>query len=110
MPLSEEEQRILSEIEHQLRASDPELARQVSETTVFSAPIRHTKLAVVGVIVGLALTVLLLLVTNAYVAFVVGFGLTFLCTMSLERSVRRLGRISLEQLGAALASPDRHAD
>lgn len=107
VPLSEEEQRILTEIEEQLRVSDPDLARQVSTTTVFSAPIRHTKLAVAGVIVGLALTILLLLVANEYVAFVVGFGLTFVCTISLERSVRHLGRVSLEQLGAALASPER---
>lgn len=109
MPLSEEEQRILSEIEHQLRASDPDLARQVSETTVFSAPIRHTKLAVVGLIVGLAVTLALLLVSNAFAAFVVGFGTMFVCAISLERSVRRIGRMSLEQLGAALSSPERTA-
>ena len=35
MPLSEDEQRILQEIEQQLYASDPELAREVSSTTVY---------------------------------------------------------------------------
>ena len=109
VPLSEEEQRILTEIEHQLRASDPDLARQVSETTVFSAPIRHTKLAVAGLVAGLAATLALLLVANAYAAFVVGFGIMFVCAISLERSVRRIGRMSLEQLGAALSSPERTA-
>ena len=65
VPLSEDEQRILTEIEHQLRASDPHLARQVGETTVYSDPLRRTRLALAGVIVGLALLVGLLLVSNA---------------------------------------------
>ena len=104
MPLSEDEQRILTEIEHQLRASDPDLARQVSETTVYSAPRRRTRLAVAGVVVGLAVTILLLIYVNAYVAFVVGFGLMFASAFYLERNIRHLGRVGLNQLATTVRS------
>lgn len=104
MPLSEDEQRILTEIEHQLRASDPDLARQVSETTVYSAPLRRTRLAVLGLIVGLAVTILLLFAVNAYVAFVVGFGMMFASAFYLERNIRHLGRVGLSQLASTVRS------
>ena len=50
MPLSEEEQRILSEIESQLRASDPDLARQVGSTTIYSHALRQLRWGIVGFI------------------------------------------------------------
>lgn len=104
MPLSEDEQRILTEIEHQLRASDPDLARQVGETTVYSAPLRRTRLAVVGLVAGLAVTVLLLFAVNAYVAFVVGFGMMLVSAVYLERNIRHLGRVGLHQLASTVRS------
>ena len=39
MPLSEDEERILNEIEDQLYETDPDLAREVSETTVYTHPL-----------------------------------------------------------------------
>lgn len=101
MPLSEHEQRILTEIEHQLRASDPDLARQVGETTVYSVPRRHARIAVAGLVVGLVVTLALLSV-NPYVAFIVGFGLMFVSALALERSVRHLFQVGLEQLAATV--------
>lgn len=38
MPLSEDEQRILTEIEQQLYATDPQLAHQVASATPYSQP------------------------------------------------------------------------
>lgn len=104
MPLSEDEQRILTEIEHQLRASDPDLARHVGETTVYSAPLRHTRLAVLGVVAGLAVTMALLIATNAVVAFLLGFVPTLACAVVLERGIRHLGRVMLEQLTTTVRS------
>lgn len=43
MPLSEDEQRILTEIEQQLYASDPDLAHQVGSTTVYSQGFRKLR-------------------------------------------------------------------
>lgn len=103
MPLSEDEQRILTEIEHQLRASDPDLARQVGETTVYSAPLRRTGLAVVGLVAGLAVTIFLLSAVNAFVALI-GFGMMFASAFYLERNIRHLGRVGLHQLASTVRS------
>ena len=62
MPLSEEEQRILSEIETQLRASDPDLARQVGSTTIYSHALRQLRWGIVAFVASFAATVLLLTV------------------------------------------------
>ena len=57
MPLSEDEQRILREIEENLSATDPKLVQQVSDTTLYRHSARVIKWAVVGFIAGLLLMV-----------------------------------------------------
>src|ERR1043165_8209839 len=52
MPLSEDEQRILQEIEAQFYANDPQLAQQVSETTLYRHSARNIKWAALGFVVG----------------------------------------------------------
>ena len=39
MPLSDDEQRILSQIEQQLHETDPALAKEVATTTVYTIPL-----------------------------------------------------------------------
>ena len=48
VPLSDEEARILREIEQQLYESDPDLARHVSTTTVYSEPVNRLRIASVA--------------------------------------------------------------
>ena len=55
MPLSEDEQRILREIEENLSATDPKLVQQVSDTTLYRHSARVIKWSVVGFLGGLAL-------------------------------------------------------
>ena len=57
MPLSEDEQRILREIEENLSATDPKLVQQVSDTTLYRHSARVIKWAVVGFVAGLLLMV-----------------------------------------------------
>ena len=57
MPLSEDEQRILREIEENLSATDPKLVQQVSDTTLYRHSARVIKWAVVGFIAGLLLMI-----------------------------------------------------
>lgn len=97
MPLSEDEARILHEIENQLYASDPGLAKQVRSTTVYTAARRGVALGVLGVIVGLAIAIELLHI-HVFLSFVVGFGIMFLSAWYLERNLRKLGRVSLQQV------------
>ena len=54
MPLSEDEQRILSEIEAKLYESDPGLARDIADTTIYTHAYRNLKWSLLGFFVGLA--------------------------------------------------------
>ena len=100
MPLSEEEQRILSEIESQLRASDPDLARQVSSTTVYSDALRKLRWGVVAFVTALALSVALLTV-NYLLAFL-GFLAMTSAAVVIERNARRMGRAGINEASRAL--------
>jgi hypothetical protein len=96
MPLSENEQKILSQIEKDFYDSDPEFAREVGETTLYRHAFRNVKsaaafgvLGVVGLIVALQIHYLL-----AFVAFLVVFG----STIVIERNLRKMGRAGLQQV------------
>jgi len=54
VPLSEDEQRILHEIEQQFYATDPAFAREVGTTTLYRHAFRNLKLAGAGFMAGLA--------------------------------------------------------
>lgn len=92
MPLSEDEQRILSEIEQQLYESDPTLAREVSTARPQDVTYRNVRIAAVGFVIGLA-GLLFALPVHPVLAFA-GFALMLLSTWSAERNLRRLGGIS----------------
>ncbi|MFT7646325.1 MAG: hypothetical protein ACI8Y4_001059 [Candidatus Poriferisodalaceae bacterium] len=96
MPLSENEQKILSQIEKDFYDSDPEFAREVGETTLYRHAFRNVKsaaafgvLGVVGLIAALQIHYLL-----AFVAFLVVFG----STIVIERNLRKMGRAGLQQV------------
>ena len=100
MPLSEEEQRILSEIENQLRASDPDLARQVGSTTIYSHALRQLRWGIVAFVASFAGTVLLL--TVSFVLAFVGFLGMVVSAVVIERSARRMGRAGIGEAGQAI--------
>lgn len=76
MPLSEEEQRILAEIEASLLASDPHLVKNVSTGPVTKQGRRRIRLAVLGFVVATVAVILLLQVNFilAFIAFLAAFG------------------------------------
>lgn len=76
MPLSEEEQRILAEIEASLLASDPDLTKNIVTGEIPAEGRRRVRLAVVGFIVATVAVILLLQVSFvlAFVAFLAAFG------------------------------------
>jgi hypothetical protein len=96
VPLSEDEQRILSEIEQRLYESDPQLAREVSSTTVYSHAIRGMKWAALGFVVGVVILIATLSV-HAVLAFA-GFLVMLSAALSFERNARHLGRAGLAQI------------
>jgi hypothetical protein len=95
MPLSEDEQRILSEIESQLRESDPALADQVSKTTVYRDAFGKLRWAIVGFVLCLVASVLLLSI-NYLLAFA-GFLGMFATALYIERNLRRVGRAGMQE-------------
>lgn len=96
MPLSEDEQRILTQIEQQLYEEDPGLAHEVSSTTVFSHGFKHLRLAALGVVVGLG--VLLGTLSTSYWLSFLGFLIMLASAWYGEQNLRRVGRAGLQQV------------
>ncbi len=100
MPLSEDEQRILSEIEDHLYESDPALAREVAQTTIYTHAFRNLKWASFGFLVGVVLMVALL--ATSFVLSFIGFLVMLASVLWFERNARRLGRAGLEQMTSTM--------
>ena len=100
MPLSDEELRILHEIEANFTETDPGLFAQVSETTLYRHAARAIKWAVVGFIAGLVLLVVTF-TTNTVLGFT-GFLVMLGSLLVIERNARKLGRAGMENLTATL--------
>src|SRR4051794_38299493 len=96
MPLSDEEQKILREIEAQLNATDPDLVEQVSRTTLYRHAARMIRWAALLFLGGLVLLVFTF-ATLLPVAFV-GFAVMLGCLLVIERNLRKLGRAGLQSL------------
>ncbi len=102
MPLSEDEQRILSEIEAQLYESDPSLARDIADTTVYTHAYRNLKWAVVGFLVGVV--VLIGTLSTSFLLAFGGFLIMLVSSLSIERSARRMGRAGVTQITQSMKS------
>ncbi len=96
VPLSEDEQRILFEIEQRLAEEDPDLVREVASTTVYTHALRNLKLATALFVVGVV-AMIWLLATHAVLAFG-GFLIMLVAAVIFERNARRLGKAGVQQI------------
>lgn len=96
MPLSEDEQRILQEIEANLSASDPQLVAQVAETTLYRHASRNVLWASLGLLAGLVLLVFTF--TRFLWLAIIGFLVMVACALVIERNVRKMGKAGLASL------------
>lgn len=96
MPLSEDEQRILSEIEQQLYQSDPALARDIADTTVYTHAYRNLKWSLLAFVVGLA--VLIFTLGTSFLLAFGGFLIMLVAALAAERNGRRLGKVGMQQM------------
>jgi hypothetical protein len=96
VPLSEDEQRILSEIERSFYEHDPAFAREVSAATLTRHAGRYAKVAGFGFVAGL----LLLLTSFASVFWLgaLGFLLMLGSAFVFVTNVRKLSRTGLHQM------------
>jgi hypothetical protein len=102
VPLSEDEQRILSEIEQHLYASDPQLVREVSSTTIYRHAGRNLKWATIGFVAGL-IFMLATFTTSIVLAFA-GFLGMLASAIIFERNLRKMGRAGWRQWTDAMRS------
>lgn len=96
MPLSEDEERILHEIEQQLHATDPQLVREVSSTTLYRHAGRNLKWATLGFVGGLVF--LLATFPTSTLLAVVGFLVMLASALLFERNLRKMGKAGWRQL------------
>src|SRR5919109_2306399 len=88
--LSEQEQRILAEIERNLAAEDPDFVRQVSEARPTAHASRILRLSALGLVAGLAL---LLGYTTNLALGVLGFLVMLASVVGIVSSVRTLAAV-----------------
>ena len=100
MPLSEDEQRILQEIEAQFYANDPQLAQQVSETTLYRHAARNIKWAVLGFVAGFVI-LLTSFASSLFFGFL-GFLAMLACAFVVVSNVRKMGKAGLESIAASM--------
>lgn len=103
MPLSEDEQRILNEIEENLTASDPQLVAQVQETTLYRHASRNVLWASLGLVAGLVLIVFTF--TQMLWVAIVGFLVMVGCALVIERNVRKMGKAGLKSMSTKVPRP-----
>ena len=99
MPLSEDEQRILRQIEEQLE-NDPKFAKAVSAGGIYRAPARRIWWALLGAVICLAGMVAALQVH--FLAAFVGFVGMLACALVIEREARTMGRTGVKDLAETL--------
>ncbi len=96
MPLNEDEQRILSEIEQQFYESDPAFARGVGQTTLYRHAGRNLKWAGLGFFVGFG--ILVWAFASSLVLGFVGFLVMLSCAFVFERNLRKMGKAGWAQV------------
>ena len=90
MPLSEDDQRIFSEIERTFYESDPGFARRLSGSTSAVKASRNIKLGIVGFVLGLAMVITLFTVSP--VLGFAGFAVMVGSGVLVVDNARRVGK------------------
>jgi Flp pilus assembly protein TadB len=99
MALSDDEQRILRQIEQELQ-NDSKFAQAVSPSGLYTHSVRTVRWAVVGLAICLGLLIALLQVhfLAAFAVFVVMLGLVVV----IERNARAMGKAGIQDMAGAI--------
>ncbi len=100
MPLNENEERILREIEQRFLAHDPESAHRLGSTTLPKYLARNCRYAALGFLAGLV--VLLVGFASSWIVGVFGFAIMLVSAIVLTHNLRRMGEHGFRQLSQAL--------
>lgn len=99
VPLSDDEQRILRQIEEQLQ-SDQRFAQMASPAGMYRQSAKTVRWALAGAVVGLFVTVIALQF-HFLLAFC-GFLIMLGCALVIERQLRAIGKVGVQDLAASL--------
>ncbi len=102
MPLNEDEERILAEIERQFHASDPDSARRIGSTTLQRYLARNCKWAAVGFVAGLI--ILLAAFASSWILGIFGFLVMVASAVVLIQNLHKMSRLGLEQMGRSMSA------
>ena len=100
MPLNENEERILAEIERQFHASDPESAKRIGSTTLQRYLARNCKWAAAGFVAGLI--ILLAGFASSWILGIFGFLVMVASAVILIQNLHKMSRLGLEQVSRSL--------
>lgn len=96
VPLSEDEERILQEIAQQFYADDPEFARGVGSTTLYTHSVRRLKWATFGFAAGVVM--LMVTLSTSFLLAFGGFLVMLGSALLFERNARKLGKAGIDQV------------
>lgn len=102
MPLSDEEQRILEEIERQFRRSDPRLVKNAEQTSAYRHSAKQIKIGAAGFLLGLA--VMVFGFSTSLLIGLLGFAVMLAGALWVERGFRGLGRAGVNSFRRSLSS------
>lgn len=95
MPLSENEQKILSDLEESFSKQDPRFAKSVRQANVFFNARRRVRWSIAGFIIGLA--VLIVYLTQSILLSLVGVLVMLLSYLVIARNAELKGRASMSR-------------
>ncbi len=102
MPLSEDEQRILQQIEQQFYEQDPDLAGEMGRPSVHARQLTLMRWSAVTFVAGLVILLVALGFQHSFAVALAGFFVMVASALWFERCLNRMGRAGLEQLTRSL--------
>jgi hypothetical protein len=102
MPLSEDEQRILGEIERRFYEHDPEYAKTIETASLYRALGRNCKWAALGFIAGLV--ILLVSFASSVWLGAFGFAVMLVSAIVFTQNLRKMGRAGWQQMTEQMRS------
>jgi hypothetical protein len=106
VPLSEDEQRILHEIERRFYEHDPEYAKSIESTTLYRSLGRNCKWAALGFLAGLI--ILMVSFASNELLGVFGFIVMLASALWFTQNLRKMGRAGWQQMTESMRSHSVH--
>jgi hypothetical protein len=97
MPLSEQEQRILEDIERRLQQEDPRFAQSVERASLTSHVSRRIRWGALAFVVGFVM--LMLFVVSVWAA-IAGFGIMLVSALFVWQQIQRMGGDQIRAVGS----------